>query len=283
VVEEWDVVGVLRVVATPIGNLGDLSPRAAETLRDAGLVLAEDTRHTGRLLAHVGSRASQLSLHEHNERDRIAQVLERLADGTTVALVSDAGTPAISDPGYRLVAACVEAGVRVEAVPGPSAMLAALVSSGLPTDRVSFDGFLPRKGRARRERLAELAGERRTMVLFVSPHRAAEDLADLAAALGATRRAALGRELTKRHEEVVHATLAELSERVAGGVRGEVTLVVAGAPPAPADTAAPDELVARVRDLMATGVSKKEAIATVADAAGRPKREVYQAVVDAGS
>jgi 16S rRNA (cytidine1402-2'-O)-methyltransferase len=275
--------GVLRVVATPIGNLVDPSPRAAETLCEADLVLAEDTRHTGRLLAHVGSTVGQLSLHEHNERERIEQVLSRLAEGATIALVSDAGTPAISDPGYRLVAACVAAGERVEAVPGPSAMLAAVVASGLPTDRITFDGFLPRKGRARRERLEELATERRTMVLFASPHRVAEDLSDLAGALGADRRAALARELTKRHEEVRHGTLAELAERVGQSVRGEVTLVVQGAPPAAADPAGPAELVGRVRELMATGLDKKQAIAAVAEAAGRPKREVYQAVVDAGS
>ncbi len=277
------MVGVLRVVATPIGNLADLSPRAAQTLCDAEVVLAEDTRHTGRLLAHVGSTVGQLSLHEHNERDRIAQVLDRLAAGAMVALVSDAGTPAISDPGYRLVAACVEAGVRVEAVPGPSAVLAALVASGLPTDRVCFDGFLPRKGRARRERLDELAAERRTMVLFVSPHRVVEDLTDLASVMGEGRRAALARELTKRHEEVRHGTLAELADLAAEGVRGEVTLVIEGALPPAADPAGAEELVDRVRELLATGMGKKEAIATVARAAGRPKREVYQAVVDAGS
>lgn len=275
--------GVLRVVATPIGNLGDLSPRAAEALREAALILAEDTRHTGRLLAHVGSTVGQLSLHEHNERERIEHVLALLADGATIALVSDAGTPAISDPGYRVVAACVAAGVRVEAVPGPSAVMAAAVASGLPTDRVSFDGFLPRKGRARRERLAELSAERRTMVLFVSPHRAVEDLSDLTGALGADRRAALARELTKRHEEVLHGTLAELAARIAGGVRGEVTLVLEGAPTRTVDPAGPDELVARVRELMATGMEKKAAISAVAESVGRPKREVYQAVVDAGS
>lgn len=276
--------GTLRVVATPIGNLEDLSPRAARTLIEADLVLAEDTRHTGRLLAHVGSTAPQRSLHEHNERERVGEVLARLAEGGEVALVSDAGTPGVSDPGYRLVAACVERGVRVEAVPGPSALLAALVASGLPTDRVAFDGFLPRKGRARRERLEELAGERRTMVLFVSPHRAADDLGDLAEALGGERHAALGRELTKRHEELRHGTLAELAEHVAAGVRGELTLVVAGAGAQDAAPVADDaELVARVRSLVATGMAKKEAIAAVAQATGRPKRDVYQAVVDAGS
>jgi 16S rRNA (cytidine1402-2'-O)-methyltransferase len=283
-VEELGVSGTLRVVATPIGNLEDLSPRAARTLCDADLVLAEDTRHTGRLLAHVGSTAPQLSLHEHNERERVDEVLARLRDGAEVALVSDAGTPGVSDPGYRVVAACVAAGVRVEAIPGPSALLAALVASGLPTDRVAFDGFLPRKGRARRERLEELARERRTLVLFVSPHRAAHDLGELAAALGEERRAVVGRELTKRHEELRHGTLAELAEQLASGVRGELTLVVAGAPADDVQPAADDaELVERVRELVATGTTKKEAIAAVARATGRPKRDVYQAVVDAGS
>lgn len=275
--------GTLHVVATPIGNLEDLSPRASRTLSQADLVLAEDTRHTGRLLAHIGSTAPQRSLHEHNERERVAEVLELLSAGWSVALVSDAGTPGVSDPGYRLVAACVAEGIRVEAVPGPSALLAALVSSGLPTDRVSFDGFLPRKGRARAARLRELAVEPRTMVLFVSPHRADDDLTDLAHALGADRRAALARELTKRHEELRHGTLEELAARAAEGVRGELTLVVAGAPATTVASADDAELVARVRDLVATGLTKKEAIAAVARATGQPKRVVYQAVVDAGS
>ncbi len=276
--------GTLRVVATPIGNLEDLSPRAARTLCEADLVLAEDTRHTGRLLAHVGSTVPQLSLHEHNERERVDEVLARLREGAEVALVSDAGTPGVSDPGYRVVAACVAAGLRVEAIPGPSALLAALVASGLPTDRVAFDGFLPRKGRARRERLEELARERRTLVLFVSPHRAADDLDDLAAALGEERRAVVARELTKRHEELRHGTLAELAEQLSSRVRGELTLVVAGAPAEEARGVADDaELVDRVRELVATGTTKKEAIAAVARATGRPKRDVYQAVVDAGS
>lgn len=272
----------LTVVATPIGNLGDLSPRAATALRDADLVLAEDTRRTGRLLQHVGSEVPQRSLHDHNERDRIDEVLRLLADGRHVVLVSDAGTPTVSDPGYRLIAAVVEAGVRVEPVPGPSAVLAALVASGLPSDRVAFDGFLPRKGAARRERLASLATEPRTVVLFASPHRIVDDLHDLAGALGSDRRAVIARELTKLHEEVLRGTLGELAEGSAAGLRGEITLVIDGAPDPVAAPATPTELVRRVRGLIATGVAKKTAIATVADVAGVPKREVYQAVVDAG-
>lgn len=273
--------GSLVVVATPIGNLGDLSPRAAEVLRGADLILAEDTRHTGRLLAHIGSEVRQRSLHEHNERDRIPEVLAALDGGQRIALVSDAGTPGVSDPGYRLVAACVDAGVDVEVVPGPSAALAALVVSGLPTDRVVFDGFLPRKGAARRERLADLASERRTVVLFASPHRIVDDLEDLMASLGPQRRAALARELTKLHEQVLRGTLADLRAAVDEGVRGEVTLVIAGAPADERTAVGDDELVGRVRQLIATGVDKKAAIAQVAAAAGRPKREVYQAVLDA--
>lgn len=276
--------GTLVVVATPIGNLGDLSPRAAEALRTADLVLAEDTRRTGRLLQHIGSQVPQRSLHEHNERERIAEVVQRLQAGERIALVSDAGTPTVSDPGYRLIAASAAAGVTIEVVPGPSAMLTALVASALPTDRVAFEGFLPRKGAARRERLEELRTERRTMVLFVSPHRADTDLADLAAVLGADRPAAVARELTKLHEQVLRGPLGELAERVdREGVRGEVTLVVGGAPaPQPAEIGE-DDLVARVRGLVATGMDKKAAIAEVAATAAVPKKVVYQAVVDAGS
>lgn len=287
------MVGSLVVVGTPIGNLGDLSERMRATLGEVDLLLAEDTRHTGRLLAHLGSDVRQRSLHEHNERERIPEVLALLAEGARVALVSDAGMPGVSDPGYRLVAACVDAGLKVEVVPGPSALTAALAVSGLPTDRVAFEGFLPRKGRARRERLEELADERRTLVLFASPHRLHTDLEDLAAALGPDRQAVLARELTKLHEQILRGTLAELSLAVADGVRGEVTLVVAGAARAraahestvgPADRdepVAPDELVRRVHALIAAGQDKKQAIAAVAVATGRPKREVYQAVIDA--
>jgi 16S rRNA (cytidine1402-2'-O)-methyltransferase len=277
------VTGVLVVVSTPIGNLGDLSPRAADSLRTADLVLAEDTRRTGRLLKHVGSDVPQRSLHEHNERDRIDEVLARLDRGERVVLVSDAGTPTMSDPGYRLLAACAAAGVRIEPVPGPSAALAALVVSGLPTARVVLEGFLPRRGGARGRRLEELAVEPRTIVLFVAPHRAAQDLADLAEALGADRPAALARELTKLHEEVRRATLGELAAAVAEDVRGELTLVVGGAPERGAEDVSDEEVAARVRELVSLGVPSKEAIGQVALAVGRPKRDVYQAVVDAGS
>lgn len=274
--------GVLLVVATPIGNLGDLSPRAAAALRDADLVLAEDTRRTGRLLAHVGADTPQWSLHEHNERDRAEAVVQRLRAGETVVLVSDAGTPSVSDPGYRLVGACIAAGIEVLAVPGPSAVLHALVTSGLPTDRFAFDGFLPRSGAARRRRLDEVAAEARTVVLFLSPHRAAADLRDLAATCGDDRRAALARELTKLHEETRRGTLGELAALVdADGVRGELTLVVGGAVPPLVDAASVGsaDLAAMVGALEADGTPRKEAIAAVARDLGLPKREVYAAVV----
>jgi 16S rRNA (cytidine1402-2'-O)-methyltransferase len=267
--------GTLSVVATPIGNLGDLSPRAAEVLCTADLVLAEDTRHTGRLLAHVGSSAPQRSLHEHNERARVDEVVARLQAGAQVALVTDAGTPLVSDPGLVLVRACIAAGIPVVPIPGASAVLAALVASGIASDRVAFDGFLPRRGRARAARLAALAQESRTVVLFLSPHRAAEDLEDLAEACGDDRPAALCRELTKLHEEVRRDTLGELHRSVVDGVRGEVTLVIAGAPEAELVDVDDSVLMADVEALVAGGMSRRDAAAQVASERGLRRREVY--------
>lgn len=270
--------GSLSIVATPIGNLGDLTPRAADALRTADLVLAEDTRHTGRLLAHVGSVAPQRSLHEHNERGRVDDVVARIREGAHVALVTDAGTPLVSDPGLVLVRACIAADLPVIPLPGPSAVLAAVVASGLATDRMAFDGFLPRKGRARGARLAQLAEEPRTVVLFLSPHRADDDLADLAEACGEDRPAALCRELTKLHEEVRRGTLGDLRDSVEGGVRGELTLVIAGAPePEPVEV---DE-GARVREvdaLVAAGRSTRDAVDEVAARSGMRRRDLYAAV-----
>ena len=270
--------GALNVVATPIGNLGDLTGRAAEVLRTADLVLSEDTRRTGRLLAHVGSVAPQRSLHEHNERERVADVVARVAAGATVALVTDAGTPLVSDPGLAVVRGCIAAGLAVVPVPGASAPLAALVASGLATDRFTFEGFLPRRGRARAERLAELADEPRTAVLFVAPHRAAADLADLAAACGDDRPAALCRELTKLHEEVRRGTLGTLRDGL-GEVRGEVTLVLGGAPAPVAATEPADEDVAAVAARVAGGASRRDAVAAVAAERGLPRRALYAAVL----
>ena len=273
--------GRLIVVATPIGNLGDLSPRAAEALRTSDVVAAEDTRRTGRLLAHIGADTPLVSYHEHNEAARTEALLDRVAQGETVSLVSDAGTPGISDPGYRLVHAAAERGAAVEAIPGPVAAVQALVLSGLPTDRFAVEGFLPRKATARRRRLAELADDPRTLVFYVAPHRADTDLEAMATALGPGRRAALARELTKLHEQVIRASLDELRRVAAEGLRGEITVVVAGATPATVSADVDDdELAARVRELIAAGTAKKTAIADVAVAAGVPKRRVYQAVLD---
>ncbi|MFP4148691.1 MAG: 16S rRNA (cytidine(1402)-2'-O)-methyltransferase [Nitriliruptoraceae bacterium] len=271
--------GTLYVVATPIGNLDDLTLRAAEVLRTVDLVLSEDTRRTGRLLAHLDSGVPQLSLHEHNERDRTVEVLARLTAGEDLALVSDAGTPTVSDPGLRVIAAAAAAGVDLVPVPGPSALLAALMVAGLPTDRIAFEGFLPRRGRARRERLAALAEEPRTLVLFVSPHRGGQDLTDLAAALGADRAAVLGRELTKLHEELQRGSLGALAATAADGLRGEVTLVIAGAPE-PEGGPDPGAALSEVAEAVAAGLSTRDAVSEVAAARGLSRRALYQAVLE---
>lgn len=265
-------------MATPIGNLGDLSPRAAEALRSADLVAAEDTRRTRVLLDHVGADTPMTSYHEHNEASRTAGLLDRVAAGETVVLVTDAGTPGVADPGYRLVAEAAARGLHVDAVPGPTAAIHALVLSGLAVDRFTFEGFLPRKGAARSRHLAELATEPRTMVFYVAPHRAAEDLAAMADAFG-ERPAALARELTKLHEEVIRATLPELVALVeAQGVRGEVTVVVAGASEQP--VVAVGDLVEQVDELVAAGASRKDAVTDVAQAHGVARRSLYQAVLE---
>ena len=223
--------GRLYVVATPIGNLSDLSARARALLESAGLIAAEDTRHTGSLLKHFAIRTPLVSLHEHNEKQRIGELLLRLQQGTSVALVSDAGTPAISDPGFELVRAAAAAGIDIVAVPGPCAAIAALSIGALPTDRFCFEGFLPARAAARRERLGELADEARTLVFYESPHRIAATLEDCAACFGAHRGAAVAREITKLHEAVYRGSLAELSARAAQDPdfsRGEIVLIVAG-------------------------------------------------------
>ncbi|MBS1262800.1 MAG: Ribosomal RNA small subunit methyltransferase I [Calditrichaeota bacterium] len=220
--------GRLYVISTPIGNLADISERAVDVLREVDVIAAEDTRHTGRLLERFAIETPMRSYHEHNERRVTAGLLELLREGRSLALVSDAGTPAVSDPGYRLLSAAAENGVAIVPVPGASAVLAALAVSGLPSDRFAFEGFLPKK-KGRATRLAELAGEPRTLVVYESPLRLAGTLADLAAAFGSERRAAVCRELTKLHEQVVRGTLAELARAYeTEPVRGEVTLVVEG-------------------------------------------------------
>lgn len=223
--------GTLFVVATPIGNLEDLSPRARQTLGAVDLIAAEDTRHTGRLLSHFGVKTPLLALHDHNEEEVVETLLSRLSAGNNVALVSDAGTPLISDPGYRLLAAAHAHRFRVVPVAGPSAATAALSVAGLPTDRYCFEGFLPAKQASRRARLAELAIERRSLVLYESVHRIRDCLADLVTAFGADRNAFIGRELTKLHEQCVQAPLAALLHRVDVGeivAKGEFVIVVCG-------------------------------------------------------
>jgi 16S rRNA (cytidine1402-2'-O)-methyltransferase len=229
--------GRLQVIATPIGNLADLSERAREALAQADVIAAEDTRHTGALLTALGLATPLLSLHEHNESRRVPGLLARLAQGERVALVSDAGTPLLSDPGYELVRAAIAAGFEVSAIPGPSAITAALAIAGLPTDRFCFEGFLPARERERRAALEALAHERRTLVFFEAPHRIVAALADIAAVLGPERAAVVARELTKAHETVYRGTLSELAARAAteaNFARGEITLVVHGAPAAAA-------------------------------------------------
>lgn len=267
--------GRLVLVGTPIGNLGDLPPRAVEVLRDADLVVCEDTRRTGRLLQAAGVTAKKLlAAHDHNEVAQIGGVLERLRSGETVAVVTDAGMPGISDPGERMVRAAADAGIEVVVVPGPSAAVAALVLSGLPTGRFAFEGFLPRSGSGRTERLAALADERRTIVLYEAPHRVARTLADLSGALGGARRVAIGRELTKLHEEMWRGTLDAAVAHVATvEPRGEHVLVVDGAPEA--EPATDDALLAAVRRLVGEGTSTRDAVAEVAAAFDVSKRRVY--------
>ena len=223
--------GILYVVATPIGNLGDLSPRALDTLRAVAAICAEDTRHTRQLLSHYGVEQSLIALHEHNEAGLADRIVARLRAGESLALVSDAGTPLVSDPGFRLVAAARAAGIKVSPIPGPSALIAALSVAGLPSDRFAFEGFLPAKAGARRERLAALASEPRTLIFYESSHRIEDALADAATVIGAERPAAIGRELTKLFETVLSGTLGELHARVAADPdqrKGEFVLLIQG-------------------------------------------------------
>ncbi len=265
------------LVATPIGNLGDLSPRAVQALVEADTIACEDTRRTRQLLSHADVAAGRrlVVVTDHNESSQVRRLLGFLDAGQRVALVTDAGMPSISDPGERLVTAAAAAGHRVEAVPGPSAALAALVVSGLPTARFCFEGFLPRKGRARAERLGELGTERRTVVLFEAPHRVRQTVADLAEALGSARRVAVARELTKAFEEVWRGTLeGAVAHLSAVEPRGEYVLVVAGAPAPEAPSAGTVEDALRAR--IGAGADKRSAIAAVASELGVPKRQVYE-------
>lgn len=269
---------MIILAATPIGNLGDASRRLVEVLSAATVVAAEDTRVAQRLLAGLGveNRPRLIALHDHNERDRAAELVE-LARDQDVVLLSDAGMPTVSDPGFHLVEAAAAAGVGVTALPGPSAVLTALAVSGLPTDRFTFEGFLPRKQGERLSTLRAVAAEPRTMVFFESPNRLAASLGDIATALGADRRVVVCRELTKLYEEVRRGTAAELAAWAAEGVRGEIVVVVAGAPARAAD---PEAAVQQVLALVASGTRLKDAAAEVAEATGLGKRDLYQAALE---
>ena len=272
--------GVLVLAATPIGRVADAPPRLAEELATADVVAAEDTRRLRRLTNDLGVTLTGriVSYFEGNESARTPLLLEALLAGERVLLVTDAGMPSVSDPGYRLVVAAVEHDVPVTAVPGPSAVLTALAVSGLPVDRFCFEGFLPRKAGERSRRLVSLASEERTMVFFEAPHRTEAALGAMAEAWGGDRSAAVCRELTKTHEEVRRGPLADLVAWAAEGVRGEVTIVVAGAAPYAEVGSDPASLLAAVAELEAEGTRRKEAIVEVARRAGVPKREVYNLV-----
>jgi 16S rRNA (cytidine1402-2'-O)-methyltransferase len=269
--------GTLQVVATPIGNLADLSPRAQQVLGEADVIAAEDTRRTLQLLQSLGISRPLVSLFEHNESQRVPRLLERLAAGQSVALVSDAGTPLLSDPGFELVRAASRAGFAVQAIPGPSAITAALAVAGLPTQRFCFEGFLPARAAERRRALAALAHEPRTLVFFEAPHRIRATLADLAAEFGAQREAVVTRELTKAHESIYRGTLAELgltAARDENFERGEITLVVAGATPADAATADPAQL-RRTVDILLKELPPGRAAAVAAQLTGATRAAAY--------
>ena len=270
-------VATLHVVATPIGNLGDLAPRAQQVLREVAAICAEDTRRSGQLLAHFGISTPLVALHEHNEQQLAGRLVARLLAGESLALVSDAGTPLVSDPGYRLVRAARQAGVRVSPVPGPSALIAALSVAGLPSDRFAFEGFLPAKASARRDRLAALAGEPRTLVFYESSHRIEESLSDLRQAFGEDRPAVLARELTKLFETVLDGTLADLHRRVQDDPdqrKGEFVVVVQGVGE---DADARLAEGRRVHAILARQLPPSAAARLAAEITGAPRKALYGA------
>ncbi len=269
----------LFLVGTPIGNMGDLSPRAIEVLTSVGLVCCEDTRRTGLMLNNLGIDATLMRLDEHTEVASIPRVLDALDDGRDVALVSDAGTPAISDPGQKLVAAVAGTRHVVTSVPGASAALAALTISGLPTDRFVFEGFLPRSGTERTQRLASIARETRTVVVFEAPHRIERTLDDLVASCGGDRSAALCRELTKLHEDVKRASLSELRTAL-GEPRGEYVIVVSGSNDA--TSYSPDDVDRMLRHELASGSSTRDAASVVADITGESRKDLYARALEIG-
>lgn len=270
--------GTLFVVATPIGNLEDITYRAVRVLGEVDLIACEDTRHTRKLLDHFGIHKQLVSYHEHNESSRALELVESLKEGKKIALVSDAGTPLLSDPGFRVIRATIDAGVRVEAVPGPSALLAALAVAGLPTDSFYFGGFLPPKFSQRKRRLAEFCEVDTTLVFYEAPHRILEALSDIGEVLPG-RPVVLGRELTKLHEEVLRGTPAEIHAELAKrpAIRGEMTLVL-GKRVRSGEPATEESLAEAVQHLVAGGTAKMDAIKTVARERRLPKSEVYDAV-----
>lgn len=268
--------GRLQVVATPIGNIGDLSTRAREALERADVIAAEDTRHTLALLQAIGVSRPLLSLHAYNESQRVPDLLARLEAGENIALVSDAGTPLLSDPGFELVSRAAQAGYEVEAIPGPSAITTALAVAGLPTSRFCFEGFLPARERERRTELSRLAHEVRTLVFFEAPHRIADTLADLETEFGGDRQAVVARELTKTHETIYRGTLAELAAHARGDAnfqRGEITLVVHGAPAA--TSTVDQQLLRRAVDLLSKELPPSRAAAIAAQLTGATRNEAY--------
>lgn len=271
--------GTLYIVATPIGNLDDLSPRAASVLAGVAVIAAEDTRHSGRLLQHLGVQKPLLALHDHNERDRAGQVLARLEAGEDVALVSDAGTPLISDPGYVLVRQARERGLRVSPVPGPCALIAGLCAAGLPTDRFLYAGFLPAKRGARRAELELLVTERATLVFYESPHRILETVAEIRDVMGAERELVLGRELTKTFETFYAGSagaVCDTLEQDPNGARGEFVVMVAGAPPDEGPGDAGEVNTDQLLSLLLAELPVKKVARMVSELTGRPKNELYQ-------
>ena len=268
--------GTLYLVGTQIGNLEDMTFRAIRVLTQVDAIAAEDTRHTGKLLQHFQIKTPQISYHDHNTQQRIPQLIRRLQQGEAIALVTDAGMPGISDPGYELVCACVEAKIPVVPIPGPSAVVTAVAAAGLPCDRFTFEGFLPAKGQSRQARIAALKTEPRTAVFYESPHRIIKTLTELSQALGPDRSVVLGRELTKRYEEFWRGTLADAIRHYSTtSPKGEFTLLIA-----PTDettkTLSTEEIIHQLKTLMAQGQSRTEASRHLAKQCDRSKREIYQ-------
>lgn len=273
--------GMLYLVPTPIGNLGDISERCREILSQADFIAAEDTRVTIKLLNYLGVKKSLVSYYEHNKAQRGGKILERILAGETCALVSDAGSPAISDPGEDLVRQCAEAGVLVSAIPGPCAVITALSISGLPTGRFTFEGFLSTAKKSRQSHLQDLISETRTMIFYEAPHKLLNTLKDMAEVFGGERRISLCRELTKLHEEVIRTTLEEAVARYTENApKGEFVLVIAGAAPVEKTEVTLEEAAQRVQSLMEEGLSRKDAVRQIAQETGLPKNAIYDAALN---